>query len=592
MFEIILILALLVLAIVLFSTDHLSFDVVGLLLLSVLLGTKILTPEEAFRGFGSDTIVMIGGLFVLSAALLRTGLIDRVGKLLQKHAGDNPHYLAILIMITVAVASAFISNTAATAFFLPAVIVVARRAKISPSKLLMPLAFASILTSSVTLISTSTNIVISGLLTDYKMEALGMFELAPVGIPVAVVGLIYMFTIGMKLVPDRAEQKSLEETYNLREYLTEVIVLPESTLIGKTIEQIQWGADLNLVIVGIIRDDKRIMVPRSTEMIQTSDILLVEGSAEDIMKIKDTANLEIKADFDLPADTFRSEDVMLVEAMVMPGSKIRGRTLKEVHFRQRFGLTVLAINRQGITLRSKLSQIPLRIGDVLLIEGSKDRIKQVVEEGDLNFLGELSEIRGRPEKAIYAISIFVLTIAVGTFKIMPFSSAVVIGILLMFLSKTITPAEAYNSIEWRILILIGCMIAFGAAMEKSGAAEFLSKHMVALLGNYGPLPVLAGFFVLTVLLTQPMSNQAAALVLLPVAVQTATQLELNPRTFAMMIAVAASCSYLTPLEPSCVLVYGPGRYQFRDFLKVGSLLTILIFIIAMLLVPYFWPLKV
>ena len=270
----------------------------------------------------------------------------------------------------------------------------------------MPLAFASILTSSVTLISTSTNIVISGLLTDYKMEALGMFELAPVGIPIAVVGLIYMFTIGMKLVPDRAEQKSLEETYNLREYLTEVIVLPQSTLIGKTIEQIQWGADLNLVIVGIIRDDKRIMVPRSTESIQSADILLVEGSAEDIMKIKDTANLEIKADFDLPADTFRSEGVMLVEAMVMPGSKIRGRTLKEVHFRQRFGLTVLAINRQGITLRSKLSQIPLRIGDVLLIEGSKDRIKRVVEERDLNFLGELSEIRGRPEKAIYAISHF------------------------------------------------------------------------------------------------------------------------------------------------------------------------------------------
>jgi di/tricarboxylate transporter len=226
-----------------------------------------------------------------------------------------------------------------------------------------------------------------------------------------------------------------------------------------------------------------------------------------------------------------------------------------------------------------------------LIEGSKDRIKEVVEEGDLNFLGELSEIRSRPEKAIYAIVIFVLTIAAGTFRIMPFSSAIVIGILLMFLTKTITPVEAYNAIEWRILVLIGCMIAFGAAMEKSGTAEFLSNHMVSLLGKYGPMPILAGFFVLTVLLTQPMSNQAAALVLLPVAIQTANQLDLNPRTFAMMIAVAASCSYMTPLEPSCVLVYGPGRYQFRDFLKVGTLLTILIFIIAMFLVPYFWPLK-
>jgi di/tricarboxylate transporter len=591
MFEIILVLALLILAIVLFSTDYLPFDVVALLLLSVLLATQILKPEDAFRGFGSDTIIMIGGLFVLSAALLRTGLIEHVGKFLQKRAGDNPYSLGIMIMITVAAVSAFMSNTAATAFFLPAVLVVARRAKVSPSKLLMPLAFAAILTSSVTLISTSTNIVVSGLLTDYKMPPMGMFELAPVGIPVAIVGLLYMFTLGIKLIPDRAEQKSLAEAYNLREYLTEVIVLPESTLIGKTIEEIQWGADLNLMIVGVIRDKNKIMVARPNETILSADILLVEGSAEEIMKIKDTANLEIKPDFELPVGTFQSENLTLVEAMIMPNSKLRGRTLKEIRFRQIYDLTVLAINRQGITLRSKLSDIALRIGDVLLIEGSKDRIKEVVEEGDLNFLGELSEIRSRPEKAIYAIVIFVLTIAAGTFRIMPFSSAIVIGILLMFLTKTITPVEAYNAIEWRILVLIGCMIAFGAAMEKSGTAEFLSNHMVSLLGKYGPMPILAGFFVLTVLLTQPMSNQAAALVLLPVAIQTANQLDLNPRTFAMMIAVAASCSYMTPLEPSCVLVYGPGRYQFRDFLKVGTLLTILIFIIAMFLVPYFWPLK-
>jgi di/tricarboxylate transporter len=590
MFEIAVVLLLLLAAIILFSTDLLPFDVVGLLLLAALLVARILEPEEAFRGFGSDTVITIGGLFVLSAALLRTGLMERIGKSIQRRAGNNPHHLVMLIMVPVVVVSSFISNTAATAFFLPAVVGLARRAKISSSKLLLPLAFAAILPSSVTLIATSTNIVISGLLTTYKMHPMGMFELAPVGIPIAILGLLYMFTLGMKLIPDR-ESKTLEEAYNLREYLTEVIVLPNSTLVGKTLQQSEPATVLDLQIVGIIRGKNRIMAPPGREIIQSADILLVQGSAEEIVKIKDVAGLEIKPDFKLPADIFRSDELTLVEAMVMPGSKLRGSTLKEIRFRQRYGLTVLAINRHGITLRSKLSEIPLKIGDVLLIEGSKERIQRVINEGDLSFLGELSETRTRLPKARYAVLIFILTIGLGTFKIMPFASAVLIGTLLMFLSRTITPQEAYNSIEWRILILIGCMIAFGTAMEKSGTAAFLSNKMVTLLGDYGPTAILGGFFLLTVLLTQPMSNQAAALVLLPVAIQTANQLDLNPRSFAMMIAIAASCSYLTPLEPSCVLVYGPGHYKFRDFLKVGALLTILIFILSMLLVPYFWPLK-
>ncbi len=484
MLEIAVVLLLLLLAIVLFSTEVLPFDVVGLILLAALLVTGILKPDEAFRGFGSDTVVTIGGLFVLSAALLRTGLMEKISKLIQRHAGNNPHYLAIVIMTTVAFVSAFISNTAATAFFLPAVVALARRAKISPSKLLLPLAFASILTSSVTLISTSTNIVISGLLTDYKMHPMGMFELAPVGIPVTIIGLFYMFTLGMRLIPDRSENKTLEDAYNLREYLTEVIVLPESTLAGKTIEKSEAATVLNLQIVGVIRNDKKIIAARPHEQIQGGDVLLVEGTAEEIVKIKDVAGLEIKADFKLPADTFRTDELTLVEAMVMPGSKLRGSTLKEIRFRQRFGLTVLAINRHGITLRSKLSQIPLKIGDVLLIEGSKERIQRVIMEGDLSFLGELSEMRTRLPKARYAVLIFVLTIALGTFKIMPFASAILLGTLLMFLSRTITPNDAYNSIEWRILILIGCMIAFGTAMEKSGTAAFLSKEMVNLLGHH------------------------------------------------------------------------------------------------------------
>jgi len=588
--QIALVLILLVIAIILFSLETIPLDIVALALLSALLMTGIIRPEDAFTGFGSDTIIMIVGLFIMTTALVRTGVVETMGRVLHRYGGNNPYWLAILIMLTAATVSAFISNTAATAVFLPAVIGLARRAKLSPSKLLMPLAFASILTSSVTLISTSTNIVISGLLPKYHMQPMGMFELAPVGIPIAIAGLAYMFTIGMKLLPGRAEE-SLTEEYHLREYITEVVVLPNSPLVGKSLAESKLGSEMDLITLGIVRDDNQIIVPRPQEILQAGDLLLVEGRAEDIIRIKDTVGLEIKADFTLPEDAFQGRDVQLVEVMILSGSDLRGRTLKEVRFRERFGLTVLAINRRGITLRSRLSQIPLRFGDVLLVQGSSERIQRLMVEGYFTLLGDISALRPRSPKAKYALAIFAFAIILGTAKIVPLSSAMLIGTLLMFLSRTITPEEAYGAVEWRIIILIGSMIAFGAAMEQSGAASFLARTIINFVGRHGPEAVLGGFFILTVMLTQPMSNQAAALVLLPVAIETATQMQLNPRAFAMMIAVAASCSYLTPLEPSCVLVYGPGRYKFIDFVKVGMLLTLIIFVLAMWIVPVVWPLR-
>jgi di/tricarboxylate transporter len=593
-------LTLLFVAIVLFSLEFIPLDISALIILSALLLMTvffpgILTPQDAFSGFGSDTVIMIVGLFVMTSALVKTGVVETMGRIFHRYGGESPYFLAVMIMVTVAIASAFISNTAATAVFLPAVIGLARRAKMSPSKLLMPLAFASILTSSVTLISTSTNIVISGLLPKYNMAPMEMFELAPVGIPITIAGLIYMFTIGMKLLPARSDE-NLEEDYHLRDYVTEVVVQPDSPLAGKSLGESRLGSDMDLITLGIIREHDRVVAPRSNEILRAGDLLLVEGRAEDIIRIKETAGLEIKADVERHDFDFSEGDQILVEAMVLSGSRLRGRTLKEIRFRERYRLAVLAINRKGVTIRSRLSQIPLRFGDVLLIQGTRERVQRIIADGTLMLLGDISDLRPRSPKAKYALVIFAIAIALGTFKIMPFAAAMVVGTLLMFLSRAITPEEAYAAVEWRIIVLIGSMIAFGMAMDKSGAATYVANNIVGItstagFGEYLPYVVLAVFFILTVLLTQPMSNQAAALVLLPVAIQTATKMNLNPRSFAMMIAVAASCSYLTPLEPSCVLVYGPGRYKFMDFFKVGALLTLIIFVIAMALVPLVWPLQ-
>ncbi|MCI0391132.1 MAG: SLC13 family permease [Acidobacteria bacterium] len=586
-----LVLILLLLLVIFFALDILPLDVVALAALSALLLTGILKPEDAFKGFGSDTVMMIAGLFVMTDSLVRTGIVDSISRRLHAVGGDNPYWLAILIMSAVAMLSAFISNTAATAVFVPAVIALAKRANISPSKLLMPLAFASILTSCVTLISTSTNIVISGLMTTHGMAPMGMFELAPVGIPITLAGLAYMFTLGMKLLPNRAEE-TLEEGYHLRDYLTEVVVLSDSPLVGKTLAESKLESEFDLALLAIIRDQNRKLLPRSREILQAGDVLLIEASADDIIRIKDTTGLEIRADLKLPEDPFNKEETQLVEVIIMPGSEVRGRTLNEVRFRDRFGLTVLAINRRGETLRSKLSRVRLRLGDVLLMQGLREDIQRVTAEGAFTLLSDISERIPRSPKAKYALLIFAVAIAAGTFEFLPFAAAVIIGAFLMLLLRVITPEEAYTSIDWRIIVLIGAMIAFGKAMESSGTASFLAQKIVGLAGVYGPVMLLGAFFILTIILTQPMSNQAAALVLLPVAIKTAESLQLNPRSFAMMIAVAASCSYLTPLEPSCVLVYGPGRYKFTDFFRVGALLTVIIFIIAILLVPMIWPLKI
>jgi len=460
----------------------------------------------------------------------------------------------------------------------------------SPSKLLLPLAFSSILTSSVTLISTSTNIVVSGLMQRYQMKPMGMFELAPVGIPIAIVGLIYMVFASQRWLPDRSAAED-ESMFGLRPYMTEVLILPDSSLVGKTLAESKLGNELDLTVVRIVRGNSRYLAPRSDTRIQAQDVILVEGPTKEILKIKDTAGIEIRPDVELADPTVPETELGLVEVILLPKSPLIGRTLKGIGFRERYGLQVLGLNRHGEIVREQMSQVPLHLGDILLVQGSRSNIAALSEDNTFRIIGALDEKRPHIKRAPYALAIFVIAMALATFKVVSFPVAVILGSVAAFLTRCITPDEAYREIEWKAVILIACMLAFGTAMEQTGTAKYLAGLIVKGAGHLGTPWLLSGFFALTVLLTQPMSNQAAAVVVLPVAVQTASQLGLNPRCFAMMIAVAASCSYLTPLEPSCLMVYGPGRYRFLDFLKIGSVLTVLIYIIAIVLVPKVWPVR-
>jgi di/tricarboxylate transporter len=419
-----------------------------------------------------------------------------------------------------------------------------------------------------------------------------MFELTSVGVVIVGIGMLYMLLIGLHLLPRREPARSLTEQYHVRQYMSEVLVLDGSPLIGKNLSEARISDELDLNVVGILRGTQQFRIaPNPYERIKAGDLLLVEGRVEDILRVKSEAGIEIKPDFELSDALLEDEQTELVEAMLPRGSDFIGRNLKKLRLRERYGVIVLAINRHGVNLMSKMSSLSLKFGDVLLIQGNRKNVEDLSAEGRLLLLEEVSERQARPSKRRWAIVAFAVFLLMSISHIVPLPVAVLVGALILLAARAVRPQEIYEMIDWRLIVLIACMMSFGLAMEKTGADQYLAQLIVRATGRYGSLAVLAGFFLMTIILTQPMSNQAAALVMIPIAIKTALSLGLNPRAFAITVTYAASCSFLTPLEPACVLIYTPGRYRFLDFVKVGSILTILVFAIVMFLVPIFWPLQ-
>jgi di/tricarboxylate transporter len=582
------VLALLVIAIALFATERISVDIITFLLLIALVVSGVLVPREAFEGFSNDIIIILGAIFVISGALQETGVLDLLGARILKLAGTSQNSLLLLLMSSTAGVSAFMNNTTVTAMFLPPTVGVARRANLSASKLLMPLAFASILGGTCTLIGTSTNVAVSGYIKKAGMPELGMFEITPMGLVIVAVGMAYMMFIGRHLLPDQKEA-SLTANYAMREYMSEIIVLPNSPLIGQT----SYDSDLNVLefrILKIVRAGREVPLGPDVE-IGEGDTLLVEGKADTLMKVKKIEGIEIKPEFTLRDLDLQSAETRIAEVLLTPKSEIHGRTLKEANFRQHYGLTALAIYRHGQSLREGVGDTILRVGDLLLVQGEPQRIEGLRAHAGMSLLGEVSEPLYHPRKGLLTIAVFGAAVLIGGLGFVPLSIAFLSAAVLTILMRCISVERAYEFVDWRLLVLIGGMTAFGTAMEKTGAAEYLASVAVQWFAPFGILAILGGFFALTIVLTQPMSNAAAALVVLPVAISTAQQLGANERTFAIGIMLAASVSFITPFEPSCILVYGPGKYRFIDFVKVGAGLTLVLSVAVLLLLPFFWPLQ-
>lgn len=585
--NIILLIIIIIAALVLFSIETLPAEVIALGVMITLILTGILPPEMAFQGFGSDTAIMILGLLILTAALVRTGVIQQISRRIIRSVGDNQNQLYWVIMGTAGILSGFMSNTATSAFFTPMTIGLSRKFKIHPSKLLMSLAFAAILASSVTLVGTSTNVVVSGLMQQHGMEPLGMFELTPVGIPILIVGLLYMFFIGRHLVPVRDQPES-ELSEDILSYCSEFEVTPDSPWAEKSLDEIGLGKEYDLTVLRILKESGYHVEPRANTLLLPGDRVLVEGNRDDLVALEENGAVEFTGDFNEKAEI--PQEFSMAEVILLPGSPLVGRTLSGLNFRDRYGLQVLGVNRKGETIRRRISRTRLQVGDQLLLQGDPDTIDGLGTNNSFRVVSSKLDIMPETKRAPISLAIFVGVLALVSFEILSLPVAVMLGVLLAFVTRCITPGEAYRQVNWNLWLLISCMLALGQAMEVSGLADLIADQIVNLIGGSNPILLLSAFFFLSLILTQPMSNQAAAVVVIPVAIQTAYQLGLNPRTFAVMITVGASCSFITPLEPAALIVYGAGNYRFFDFIKVGSLLTLLIFLIAIFMVPWLWPL--
>lgn len=594
-FEIAIIFALLLFTVVLFAFERLPVDIITLLALCVLTGTRILTPAEAFAGFSNEVIIMLGSIFIIGGALQHTGVLQRLAAGMMKIAGSGERRLTVVLMLVSGSISSFMNNTTVAATFVPTVSGLARRTGVSASKLLMPLAFASILGGTCTLVGTSTNIAVSGFIarSELKLAPLGLFEILPIGLVLLGAGTVFMVTVGNRLLPGH-EDDAVTEPAAMRNYLAEVSVLPKSPLVGE--RAFDWALALvGFRLIEIIRDGHA-MVPDTHTVIEANDSLIVEGLADNLRRLAKIEGLVFKGKLE-PEEIesgYPGTDLLVVEAIILPGGELTGATLGEVHFRQRYGLNVLALNRSGSPLLDDLGTERLREADVLLLYGSSERVESLRQPGaQLRLLGDEAEPEssaGDARRGWAVLAIFAAAIVAGTTGLLPTSVAFLSGAVLVILGGCIPADRAREFVDWRLLILIGGMTAFGTAMEKTGAAELLASWVIGALAPFGVMAVLAGFLLLTILLTQPMSNAAAALVILPVAMTAALQMGADPRTFAIGVMLAASISFIAPLEPACMLVYGAGKYRMLDFIKIGGLLTILLTVLILVLLPVFWKL--
>ena len=588
--EIAFVLGLTIVAVVLFVTEKFSTDVVAVLVMVVLLVSGILTPAEGFNGFANPATVTVGAMFVISAGLFRAGAVNFLGRGLRRLARRSSTLMVLVMMLGVGSLSSFLNNTATVAIMIPVIMVVAQRVNTSPSKLLMPLAFASLLGGMCTVLGTSTNILASSMAETAGLEPLSMFEFSRLGIIFFAVGVIYMMTIGRKMIPEHRTSGDLTRSFGLGDYLTELQLSDKSQLVGESLESAPLLEEFDIEVLQIIRG-KDLLRPTPKTVLREHDLLRVKGDVGTINELKERAEASLGMQIKWQDSDLESKDTKLVEAVVGPSSPLAGRSLVESNPRKNYGVSVLAIRHHGALKHGELQNIKLMSGDTLLIEVPNSRIPYLIQQRVFLVASKAGIPQFDLPKAAKGVAIVVSVITSAALGWLSIASAAAAGALLIVLSKCISMEEAYAAIEWNVLFLLAGMLALSIAMEKTGTSAMLAGGIVDVFGAMGPRALVAAFFGATMLLTSVMSNQATVALLIPVAITTAYSIDANPRTFIFAVMFAASSSFMTPVGyQTNTMIYGPGQYTFNDFLRVGTPLSLIFWVLGTLLIPWFWPL--
>jgi len=591
-FDIGLTLAIIAAALVMFATGKLRVDVIALVVLLTLALTGLVSPTEAFAGFSNPAVITVWAVYIVSAGMLLTGVADLMGNAVLRLAGTSEARLIVVIMITCGVMSAFINNVGATAMLLPVVIGLSRRTGVPISRLLIPLSFSSLLGGNMTLIGTPANILGAEIMVEQGFEGFGFFDFVPMGLIVFAVGILYMALVGRRLVPVRhSPEDPAELVRRLRDYLSEGEISPGSRLAGKTLRESRLGSDYDLMVISIVRGDRALTELHNGLRMEVGDILILRGHARGLLRAQEDLGLVIGPSPDEGEIELEVGDMTVVEATLAPNTSMEGRTLQSVLFRDIYGFDALAIWRRGEIVTRRLRSLPLQFGDALLLRGPRQRLAALRDGDEFLLLEPVERQPVRSSRAPIAVGAMALVIVLVMAAGVPIATAMLLGAMVMVVTGCLTMEEAYSHIDWRTVFLVAGMLPLGTAMQNTGAAQYLADMLLDVAGGLGPMGVLAGIFVLSALITQPMSNAAAVVLMVPIAIDAALTLGANVEPFVLATVIGASTSFLTPVgHKANVLVFGPGGYKFFDYTRVGAPLTLLIFGALMLTLPIFWPL--
>ena len=590
----------LVIALVLFITDKIPADLVALLVVAALGLTGVLTPQEAFSGFSRSAVITIIAIFILAAALQRTGVTERVGNLLIRYGGKSEGRLVVMVMITGAFLSLFMNNIAAAAVMLPAASGAAKKASVHISRLLMPLAFGTILGGMATLFTTS-NILLSSLLHDSDLNGFSVLDFAPVGIPLIVAGIAYIALIGRHslpgdsmlertVTPNRSENSDLISAYRLGKNLFRARVPERSFLIGKRLSECTLREDFGVSVVAIEREGQKLLDLSPDTRIERADTLILEGDEADFRRRDVQPYMEFLPTPKWGEEDLESRSIEVVEAMIAPRSRLIGETLRTWRFREKYGVTVLALWRGTEEIITGLTDVQLAFGDALLLQGPRSKLSLMTDNPDIILLMEADKKETFVEgKGLAAIAIFTATLLLA-FVLPDLTGPVMLGgAIMMMLSGILTTDQAYSTISWRSVFLVGGMLPMGVALTKTNAAGLMAERLTATVGDFGPFVLAATLFAVTVLLTQAVNGAVVAAIMGPIAIRIAEQQHISPRGMVMCVALAASMAFITPLGHAVnILVMSPGGYKFSDFIKIGFPLTIVLFFVAMIFLRIFW----